>query len=410
MDTCNGQKSLKVPLKRLASSLDFNFYDSYYIWGMKNRRTLLTYHSLTVDVETSPGEELMEHMRQTVMGQPGGLQYHHSNLEEKMKSGDENYFMYLRKSGKMLGSVGFCGKPANTFGFEHDSWLIRYFSIKAPIQGVPEKRKRKEDVQDENKRSTVLGRFIQPVMAEPEKLRGEEGKENQPSIIFAIIDQSNLRSMNFSSKMGLETVGSMAGFSFSRMKPGRSERIECAGEDEHEAILDQISSFYKDYTLFCTQSIFKNNDYYMIKDGGRMLAGVQIYPLNWKIVDYGSKLANRVMPLLSRISWIGKRIGPPRQINFLAFDALYCEPGYENVLYELLEGVLERTGNYIGMLMMDLESDLYPIFREHKKLGPMNKIMGTFYADVRMRFIHIPEKVKQRFYTHPTYIPTYDMS
>jgi len=235
---------------------------------MKNSRTLLTYHNLTVDVETSPGEELMEHMRQTVMGQPGGLQYHHSNLEEKMKSGDENYFMYLRKSGKMLGSVGFCGKPTVTNGFAHDSWLIRYFSIKAPIKGLPNKKKSKAELQDENKRTTVLGRFIQPVFADPEQLRGEAGKESQPSIVFAIIDQSNLRSMNFSSQMGLETVGSMAGFSFSRLKPKHSERLEQAKESEHAAILDQIRAYYKDYTLFYDQSIFNNNDYYFIKEGG----------------------------------------------------------------------------------------------------------------------------------------------
>ena len=132
---------------------------------MEKSRTLLTYHSLTIEVETSPGEELMEHMHQTVMGQPGGMQYHHTDLEQKMKSGDENYFMYLRKSGKMLGSAGFCSKPTETAGIAHDSWLIRYFSIKAPIRGNPKKRKSKEDLKDENKRTTVLGRFIQPVFA-----------------------------------------------------------------------------------------------------------------------------------------------------------------------------------------------------------------------------------------------------
>jgi hypothetical protein len=47
---------------------------------MENSRILLTYHDLTVEVETSPSEELMEHMHQTVMGQPGGLQYHHTDL------------------------------------------------------------------------------------------------------------------------------------------------------------------------------------------------------------------------------------------------------------------------------------------------------------------------------------------
>lgn len=376
---------------------------------MKNSRTLLTYHDLTVEVETTPSEELMEHMHQTVLGQPGGFRYQHTNLEDRFYSGDENYFMYLRKSGKMVGSVGFCSKPSETAGLSHDSWLIRYFSIKAPLRAVPKKRKTQADLKDENKRTTVLGRFIQPVIADPSQLREGETMADQPAIVFAIIDQTNLRSMNFSVQMGLETVGSMAGFSFSRMQPCRSERIETVKEYERAAILKQIREYYKDYMLFYSDSIFKNNDYYVIKEGGRMVAGVQIYPVDWKIVDFGSQLTNRTVRLLARIPWVRKRIAPD-EISFLAFDAIYCEPGFEKVLYELMEGVLERTGNYIAMIMMDLDSDLYSLFRNRKKLGILHQIMGTFYADIRVRFIHMPDAVREHFYNRPTYIPTYDNS
>lgn len=376
---------------------------------MKDSRILLTYHDLTVEVESSPNEELLQHMHQTLMGQPGGFRYHHTNLEERMKSGKENYFMYLRKSGKMMGSVGFCGKHAVTAGLAHDSWLIRYFSIKAPLRAVPKKRKTKADLKDENKRSGVLGRFIQPVFADPAQLRdGVKGSE-QPSIIFAIIDQTNLRSMNFSSQMGLETVGTMAGFSFSRMRPRRSERIEQIANPEKEVILNQIGEYYKEYSLFYSESIFKNDDYYMIKEGGRMVAGVQIYPVHWKIVDFGGKVANGAMKLLTRIPWVRKRISLEK-LSFLALDAIYCEPGYESVLYELMEGVLERTGNYMAMLMVDESSDLYGIFRDRKKLGILHKVLGTYNADIRVRFIQIPEDVRNHFFNNPIYIPTYDNS
>ena len=376
---------------------------------MKSSRTLLTYHDLTVEVETTPGKELLEHMQETVMGQPGGLQYHHTDLEDRMNSGDENYFMYLRKSGKMLGSVGFVGKPTVTGGVAHDSWLIRYFSIKAPIKGVPKTRKTKTELQNENKRTTVLGRFIQPVLAEPHQLREEESRSDPPSIIFAIIDQTNLRSMNFSAQMGLETVGSMAGFSFSRLSPRKSRRIETVKESERGLILDQIKEYYKDYTLFYSDSIFKNDDYYVIREGGRMVAGLQIYQVAWQIVDFGSKLANRAAGWFSIIPGLKKRVNK-KKLSFLAFDAIYCMPGYEKVLYELMEGVLERTGHYISMMMMDQKSDLYRIFMNHKKQGILHKAIGTFYADIRVRFIHMPEEVKQQFYDRPTYIPTYDNS
>ncbi len=376
---------------------------------MKSGRTLLTFHDLNVEVEETPGQELLEHMHSTLMGQPGGLQYHHTSLEERMMSGGENYFIYLRKSGKMLGSVGFCGKLSVTDGLSHDSWLIRYFSIKAPMRSVPKKRKKKADLKDEQKRSSVLGRFMQPVVANPSQLKEGEQDPDQPSIVFAIIDQTNLRSMNFSAQMGLETVGEMAGFSFSRLKPKKSDRVEQIVEADKEQVLDLLKEYYSNYTLFFTEPVFKNNDYFLIKEDGHVVAGIQIYPVQWKIVDFGSRMANLAMRGLTKIPWVKKRISLV-ELRFLAFDAIYCEPGYEAALYELMEGVLERTGNYIAMIMMDEDSHLYTIFRERQKLGVMHKFMGTYHADIRVRFNNMPEKTRNYFLEHPTYIPTYDNS
>ena len=76
---------------------------------MSNTRTLLTHHDLTVEVESTPNQELLDHMHNTVLGQPGGLRYQHTNLADRLSAPGENYYMYLRKGGKMLGSVGFCG-------------------------------------------------------------------------------------------------------------------------------------------------------------------------------------------------------------------------------------------------------------------------------------------------------------
>ncbi|MEN8202469.1 MAG: hypothetical protein ABFS28_07730 [Bacteroidota bacterium] len=376
---------------------------------MSKSRILLTYHDLTVEVESTPGEELMEHMHGTTLGQPGSFRYQHTNLEDRLMSPGENYYMYLRKSGKMMGSVGFCGKPAETNGMAHDSWLIRYFSIKAPMRSVPKKRKEKSDLKDENKRNMVLGRFIQPIFAEPSQLREGKRKADPPSIIYAMIEQKNLRSMNFSVQMGLETVGEMASFSFSRLSPKKSARVEQLPEDEQAEMLSLLKEYYREYTLFFTDPIFKNNDYYVIRDKGRVVAGIQIYPVTWRIMDFGSKAANRIIKILVKIPWVRKRI-TPEKLDLLAFDGIYCEPGYEQTLYELMEGVLARSGRYLAMVMTDTNSALYSIFEKQQKLGIVHKVVGTFMADIRVRFINMPEDTRQYFLDHPTYIPTYDNS
>jgi hypothetical protein len=375
---------------------------------MSNSRVLLTYHDLTVEVETTPPRELLDHIHGTTLGQPGSFRYQHVDLVDRLHAPGENYFMFLRKNGKMMGSVGFVGRHSQSGGVKHDSWMIRYFSIKAPLRAVPKKRKEKADLRDENKRTTVLGRFIQPVFAHPSQLRGEEDAE-KPSIVYALIDQKNLRSMNFSAQMGMETVGEVANFSFSRLKPRRSERLEQLPDSDKGEMVLLLKEFYSDYNLFYSNPLFKNQGYYVIRESGRVVAGIQEYPVSWRIVDYGSVLVNSLMRVLTRIPWVRSRVGSD-ELKMLAFDGIYCEPGYEKVLYELMEAVLARKGRYLAMLMMDQKSGLYQIFRKYGHLGPLHRVLGTFMADIRVRFINIPAEAKNQFLAQPTYIPTYDNS
>ena len=97
-------------------------------------------------------------------------------------------------------------------------------------------------------------------------------------------------------------------------------------------------------------------------------------------------------------------------MRLLAFDGIYCETGHEEALYELMEGVLERKGRYLGMLMMDSGSSLYSIFNNRKKLGIFHNLLGEFKADLRARFINAPDEVHKWLKDYPTYIPTYDNS
>lgn len=375
---------------------------------MEEPRTLLTYHDLTVEVETTPSKELLDHMHSTVLGQPGGFRYQHTNLKDRLSAPGENYFMYLRKQGKMLGSVGFRGIREQIEGMEFDSWLIRYFSIKAPMGSVPGRRKGKDDVKKENGRSAILHRYIRPIAANPGLLR-DSADRVPPAILYGIIERKNLGSMNFSTQMGMETVRELASFSFSRLTPSKSAKVERLPENDQDQMLALLREFYKGYTLFIPGPLFTNDDYFIIREEGRIVAGLQIYPVEWRIVHMGSGVTDGLIRLLAGIPWVRKRIDPER-LRLLAFDGIYCEKGYEKALYELMEGVLEQSGTYIAMLLADSKSDLYGIFRDHGRLGFLHRILGTVMADVRIRFVNLPEKVRRGLLDRPTYISTFDNS
>lgn len=371
-------------------------------------KILLTHRDLTVEVETKPCRELIDHMQSTVLGQPGGFRYRHMDLEEKMNAPGENYFMYLRKGGKMVGSVGFVGRHTVTGGIAHDSWMIRYFSIKAPMRSVPAKRRGMANQKDEQRRSSVLGRFIQPVMSDPSRLRGENGS-GRPAIIYALIEQKNLRSMNFSTQMGLETVREIKSYTYSRLRPKRSDRVEQLQESEQEHMTVLLKDFYSGYNLFYTDPLFGGEGYFVIREGGRIIAGLQAYPVSWSVIDFGSGIANLLVRLLVRLPWIKKRLNPG-EMKLLAFDGLYYEQDFRERLFELMEGVLERTGRHVALMMVDADSDLNHIISRHNKLGIVHRILGPVPAEVRVRFIDFPEGTRREFFSKPAYIPTFDNS
>jgi len=375
---------------------------------MEEPKILLNYHDLELKAHTSPPQDLMDHMHSTVLGTPGGLRYRHTNLEERLNAPGENYFLLLRKSGKMLGSIGFIGRHAESEGVQHDGWMIRYFSIKAPMRAVPQKRKEKEDLRDEAKRGSVLARLMQPVAKNPSVLRGEE-EPGRPAIIYGLIEQENLRSMNFSAQMGMETVGEVSNFIFSRLRPKASAGLEVLSEVDIPEMKSRLKAFYRDYMLFFPEQLFRNQSYYVIRHDGNIVAGVQAYQVCWQVMDFGSALANRLAKWGRHIPWIRKRIDP-EGIRLQAFDGIFCEPGHEAELHKLLESVLARTDSYVGMIMADKSSSLYQLFGDEAHLGPLHRVLGSFTSDVRVRFINIGEELKQSFIDRPTYIPTYDNS
>ena len=375
---------------------------------MEEGKTVIKWHYLGVKVHPSPPPDLVDHMHSTILGTPGGFRYRHTDLVDRLSAPGENYFILLRKSGRMLGSVGFVGRHTRSAGVSHDSWMIRYFSIKAPMRSVPKQRKEKEDLRDTDKRGSVLARFIGPVFANPSVIRGEEDRDRS-AIIYALIEQKNLRSMNFSSQMGMETIGEVANFSFSRLRPGIPPGMDQLSGKDIPGMKSLLAGFYRDYMLFFPEQLFGEQPYHVIRREGRVVAGLQAYPVTWQVVDFGSPLANRLVRWGRRIPWIRKRVDP-EGIRIQAFDGIYCEEGQEDALYSLMEGVLARSGSYVGMIMADKSSSLYGLFRDESRLGPLHRVLGTFMADVRARFINIPEHVIRQFREYPTYIPTYDNS
>ena len=71
-----------------------------------------------------------------------------------------------------------------------------------------------------------------------------------------------------------------------------------------------------------------------------------------------------------------------RKLRFLGIEGIYFKKGHEADLYSLMEGVMARKEQYLALLIMDVSSPVFKVFKERKKLGPLNTILGSFNADI----------------------------
>ena len=165
----------------------------------------------------------------------------------------------------------------------------------------------------------------------------------------------------------------------------------------------------KDYTLLTTENLFKNQDYYVIKENDEIIAGLQAYEVTWKVVNFGLGVVNGVMNIITKIPYLKKRFNP-KNLKLLAFDGIYVKEGHENVLYELMEGVLAKKEIYLSLLIIDRNARMNDIIEKYENRGTVYRMLGTFNADVMAKFINIPDEVQTHYRQNPKYISSYDNS
>ena len=119
--------------------------------------------------------------------------------------------------------------------------------------------------------------------------------------------------------------------------------------------------------------LFKNNDYYVYKVNGKIVAGIQVFDVHWRIDAMPGLKGKLLVKLLPYIPLI-KRIINPKDYQFLATEGLFWENGYESKVQELLETVLaEKNKNSMLMWFDDIDDRMIDQFN-NMNVGLMQKM------------------------------------
>jgi hypothetical protein len=384
---------------------------------MADPKEVLKYLKLSVDVEQEPGEEIRNHIRNTLLGTPGKLRYRHTSLETKLPFLGRIYFLILRRSGKLLGSIAFSLRKINSNSRSCDAWYVRYFSIQAPLRDpnykpkliIEDERKRQRKQKDKPHGDSLLKNFVQPYFDEPDKMLAGNMADNSRSLVYACVEKENLRSWNFTELVGFETVGRICTTIFSRYNPGKHPNVSAITEPEKDRHLERLREYYRDYTFFTEQNLYYKDNYLVWRENGEIMAGCQANPESWEIVHYPGGISRFLIKYGAKLPVIRRYIVPGYQ-NFITVEGIWFREGHEKCLHDLFETACVLYGLHSVVIWLDERSPLLKTLQSLGKLGIIGKFFKPAYVDIRVKFNNYRQEDRVFYYERPVYISCFDLS
>lgn len=343
-----------------------------------NSAKLFQRGSFEVGVKKEPTEQIYSLLNKMTVGSKGA-QYLLKNINERMPQLKSKYIMYMDQGEKTIGTYTAGLRTTQEDFGPVNAYYIRYFAFLDSIQASNNQSVKR------GKHEGIFRGMVKKFLSQSPATFGIDHGENPdlPSFYYAFFDAENFRSTNLSQSLGLVPVGEFDTFSFTRLHPKNHENVELLEKVHHHVLRNRISQFYSGFSVYTDQFMFINDNYYVWKESGEVVLGVQANKCNWEIKKMSGLsgfLTLKILPYLPLI----KKYFNPQQFDFLTFDYIYVKPGHEDKLEIMFESLLHKYDVTFSLIWQDQKSPLHAIFSK-MDLGflsnfskvPTGKIMMT---------------------------------
>lgn len=372
-------------------------------------KIILNSHGLEVKVTDTADEGILEILNHAVQGSEGGLRFSLRNIADRIKAyNDKIRFISLYKKNKITGTVGACFRISGQGNLRYPTTYIRYLAFQSTYQSdINWRKKEKAVINPEPSDDTFKQRTLE-IFGRPHLLDIQDVRENDKHIMYAFVESMNERSKNLVNQAGYEYIRSFLTVAFSRFSPKKDKNVSIAGERDKERMRTLLSDFYNGYSFFSPENSFFGN-YYILKDGEEIIAGVNAIRSSYKVYDIPGVWGWVIMKVLPGTPYL-RRLFSPGEFRFLVFDSIYCKPGKEQLLASLFESACASEGFNTGLTWLDDRSELYDKIRTEVRMGALNRMLNAKPGLVYARFLNFSEQDKEPFYNAPAYISGFDFS
>lgn len=356
---------------------------------MENRLANLIQHA------TVAPQSVIDLLKNTLIGTKGS-RYQLLDTEEKIHRLDQPHFFYIERNQKALGTITICERNITLNGSHKQALYIRYFAFDQAFQGSSNKARERNSVFDQHWKKIF----------ESGNLSSAE-HELKSTFFWAYIDPQNLKSFRMNERFGFESIGTFQTRAYSRYFPKKSPHVSRLKPAEKEEVKKLIEEFYKDYSFFSDVHLFEQDQFFVLKQDGKIVAGIQANPSRFKIVTLPGltgKILIRVLPYLPFM----RRIINPKENRFLASEGIFWLAGFENKVNELLEGVLAEMKQHSILIWED--KSLLRLKNLPISWGILQRLKKNNEINIVVKTVNLNPHEEKLLKESPKYLSGFDMT
>jgi RimJ/RimL family protein N-acetyltransferase len=329
-------------------------------------------------------DEVVQFLDSVSWGNEGAV-YEHEKTEEHIRQLHQPTLLTVQQGDEVLATAIFCHTPVWVGTEQINSFYIRYFAASPKIKG-----------------KGIVKYYGQKVM---ELIR--QG-EHEKTVFFASVEKGNKPSFKAVQNSGYQPIGIMKTMGMSRFFPRVSPNVfHAKSSEEQKLIIQLLKNQYRDYALVHFNYLFLNGNYFYIKDKGEIVASCQYHRAHWVVhhmKGWSGKFIMNVVPHVPLLNGVFN----PRKFEFLGFEGIYCKPGFEHRLFELLESLLAQEGIKAAMFWLSENCPLRQRIEKHGNLGLLHSFVHDSDVHIMASFHGFGEPEQNELRKMPLYACSYD--
>ena len=322
----------------------------------KNKSVLFERGSFEVGVLKEPTTQILDLLTSMTVGSKGA-QYLLKNIAQRMPQMAGKYIMYMTKDSHVISTyTADLRTTQENFG-DVNAYYIRFFAFSDGVQASNSKNDPK------SKPDGIFKSLVKRFLSKSPATFGIDYNEipELPSFYYAFFDAENFRSTDMSKLMGLEPVGEFDTFAFTRLHPKRHKKVTQLEKVHYHSMQKKVGEFYSKFSVYSDQFMFVNDSYYVWKEDGEVVAGLQANKCNWEIKKMSGLNGFFMLNILPYLPIVNKYFNP-QKFDFITYDFIYFKPGHEDKLAKLMESMLHVHDVTFSLLWQDVKSPLHDVF------------------------------------------------